>query len=41
MASPRGDRGGCHIEPDWLLIRDEAEQMLTLVRKATHADLFE
>ena len=31
----------CHIEPDWLLIWDEAEQMLTLVRTGTHADLFE
>ncbi len=31
----------CHIEPDWLLIWDEAEQTLTLVRTGTHADLFE
>jgi mRNA interferase YafQ len=30
----------CHIEPDWLLIWDEAEHMLTLVRTGTH-DLFE
>jgi mRNA interferase YafQ len=31
----------CHIEPDWLLIWDEAEEILTLVRTGTHADLFE
>jgi mRNA interferase YafQ len=31
----------CHIEPDWLLIWDETEQRLTLVRTGTHADLFE
>ncbi|MGH6896891.1 MAG: type II toxin-antitoxin system RelE/ParE family toxin [Geminicoccaceae bacterium] len=31
----------CHIEPDWLLIWNEAEQTLTLVRTGTHADLFE
>lgn len=31
----------CHIESDWLLIWDEAEQTLTLVRTGTHADLFE
>jgi mRNA interferase YafQ len=31
----------CHIEPDWLLIWDESEETLTLVRTGTHADLFE
>jgi mRNA interferase YafQ len=31
----------CHIEPDWLLIWDEGERTLTLVRTGTHADLFE
>jgi len=31
----------CHIEPDWLLIWDEAEQTLTLIRTGTHADLFQ
>ena len=30
----------CHIQLDWLLIWDEAEQTLTLVRTGTHADLF-
>jgi mRNA interferase YafQ len=30
----------CHIEPDWLLIWDEDEETLTLVRTGTHADLF-
>jgi mRNA interferase YafQ len=31
----------CHIEPDWLVIWDETEATLTLVRTGTHADLFE
>ena len=31
----------CHIEPDWLLIWQEDEQTVTLVRTGTHADLFE
>jgi len=31
----------CHIEPDWLVIWDETEETLTLVRTGTHADLFE
>ncbi|MGH6922014.1 MAG: type II toxin-antitoxin system RelE/ParE family toxin, partial [Geminicoccaceae bacterium] len=30
----------CRIEPDWLLIWDETDEMLTLVRTGTHADLF-
>jgi mRNA interferase YafQ len=30
----------CHIEPDWLLIWDEDETALILVRTGTHADLF-
>jgi mRNA interferase YafQ len=30
----------CHIEPDWLLIWDETETILILVRTGTHADLF-
>jgi mRNA interferase YafQ len=30
----------CHIEPDWLLIWNETEEALTLVRTGTHADLF-
>jgi mRNA interferase YafQ len=32
----------CHIEPDWLLIYkiDRDEEILTLVRTGTHADLF-
>ena len=30
----------CHIEPDWLLIWDETETSLILVRTGTHADLF-
>lgn len=31
----------CHIEPDWLLIWEEDEETVTLVRTGTHADLFE
>ena len=30
----------CHIEPDWLLIWDEAEEEIRLIRTGTHADLF-
>ena len=30
----------CHIEPDWLLIWDQREDVLILVRTGTHADLF-
>ena len=30
----------CHIEPDWLLIWNEEDEALTLVRTGTHADLF-
>jgi mRNA interferase YafQ len=30
----------CHIEPDWLLIWDETETSLILIRTGTHADLF-
>jgi mRNA interferase YafQ len=31
----------CHIEPDWLLIWDDAEDAIILVRTGTHADLFD
>lgn len=30
----------CHIEPDWLLIWEQEDDALTLVRTGTHADLF-
>jgi mRNA interferase YafQ len=30
----------CHIESDWRLIWDETDELLTLVRTGTHADLF-
>ena len=30
----------CHIEPDWLLIWNEDEDTLLLVRTRTHSDLF-
>ncbi|MEO5338837.1 MAG: type II toxin-antitoxin system YafQ family toxin [Magnetospirillum sp. WYHS-4] len=31
----------CHIEPDWLLIWDEDEETVMLVRTGTHSDLFD
>lgn len=31
----------CHIEPDWLLVWDDENDSLTLVRTGTHADLFD
>lgn len=31
----------CHIEPDWLLIWDEDETSVTLIRTGTHSDLFD
>jgi mRNA interferase YafQ len=31
----------CHIEPDWLLIWDEDEASVTLIRTGTHSDLFD
>ena len=40
----QGDMKGlweCHIEPDWLLIWDETEDTITLIRTGTHADLFD
>jgi mRNA interferase YafQ len=32
----------CHIQPDWLLIWDQAEQikLITLIRTGSHSDLF-
>ena len=30
----------CHVEPDWLLIWDEDETNVTLIRTGTHSDLF-
>lgn len=30
----------CHIEPDWLLVWDEDEESVTLIRTGTHSDLF-
>ena len=31
----------CHIEADWLLIWDDAEDAIILVRTGTHTDLFD
>jgi mRNA interferase YafQ len=30
----------CHVEPDWLLIYEENESELVLIRTGTHSDLF-
>ena len=30
----------CHIENDWLLIWDEDNDSVTLIRTGTHADIF-
>ena len=31
----------CHVEPDWLMIWDESDREIVLIRCGTHADLFE
>ena len=31
----------CHIGPDWLLIWDQHDDALTLVRTGSHTDLFD
>ena len=30
----------CHVESDWLLIYEEAESEVVLIRTGTHSDLF-
>ena len=30
----------CHVEPDWLLIWEQDEDLLILTRTGTHSDLF-
>ena len=30
----------CHIEPDWLLVWEENEDEIVLIRTGTHSDLF-
>ena len=38
-----GDMAGyweCRIEPDWLLVWDEDDSTVTLLRTGTHADIF-
>lgn len=38
-----GDYAGtreCHIEPDWLLIYEDHNNELILIRTGTHSDLF-
>jgi mRNA interferase YafQ len=40
----QGDMKGlweCHVEPDWLLIWDENDEAIILIRSGTHADLFD
>lgn len=34
------DHKECHIQPDWLLIYQQTETELVLVRTGTHSDLF-
>lgn len=39
----KGDYVGtreCHVEPDWLLIYEENDSELVLIRTGTHSDLF-
>ncbi|MEX0662399.1 MAG: type II toxin-antitoxin system YafQ family toxin [Balneolaceae bacterium] len=39
----KGDYVGtreCHVEPDWLLIYEENDAELILIRTGTHSDLF-
>jgi len=39
----KGDYMGireCHVEPDWLLIYEENDSELVLIRTGTHSDLF-
>jgi len=31
----------CHIEPDWLLIYEDPEEEVVLIRTGSHNDLFE
>ena len=31
----------CHVSPDWLLIWDQEDDALILVRTGTHTDLFD
>ena len=31
----------CHIEPDWLLVWEQENDTLILVRTGTHSDLFD
>jgi len=35
----RGTRE-CHLEPDWLLIYEQAEGEIVLIRTGSHSDLF-
>lgn len=30
----------CHIEPDWLLIYEDKDEVLLLILTGTHSDLF-
>ncbi len=31
----------CHLEPDWLLIYEDSEEEVVLIRTGSHNDLFE
>ena len=34
------DKLECHIEPDWLLVYENTDELVTLHRTGTHSDLF-
>lgn len=40
LSGDRSPAWECHIEPDWLLIWEEDETSITLVRMGSHSDLF-
>ncbi|MQX38109.1 type II toxin-antitoxin system YafQ family toxin [Roseospira navarrensis] len=35
------DAWECHVAPDWLLIWEEDDESIVLIRTGSHADLFE
>ena len=34
------DHWDCHLEPDWLLLFTDVDDIVTLVRTGSHSDLF-
>ena len=41
LSGPMSGSWECHVESDWLLIWEQTDDALLLVRTGTHADLFE